>query len=410
MRKNTWSVTFVQSDSDKKDTSRNIWRCGCNDRFTRPYNLSFTTKSQIFPSLFQTHIERIRKYKCEICDMAYYVQRTLNRHMKYAHSIEGRKRFRCPNALCDKFYSSVSSFRSHACVDGKRPPSFLNAKCSMCSKQYFNQFELNRHINRAHHADAPQLENVTCNSCNKSYSYRYWDLFVQHVAQKCPKTIRYECDYCSTVLKSKTKLIEHFVNRHNFACEAKALPCPKCDKLFFKKNSLSWHLKTNHLQYKCNRCHKICHSKSGLSLHKKRCSLQTSSTSRNFECPACNVKFSHKKSYQRHLTESKCNKTAKLQGYQCEACAKIYSRKSSLGRHVRKQHSDESEHRVTREQFSCDVCDKSFHQKRSLLNHFRNGDHRTSFECEFCRAIFKRITGYKTHIIHCKENKKKEEA
>lgn len=415
--------------------------------------------------------------------MAYYEQRTLNRHMKNTHSTAPRKRFRCPNALCDKYYSSVSSFKMHACVDGRRPQKLLNTKCPMCNKQFFNKFELNRHIKRAH---VTKPDNFNCSECNKTFLYRYWDSFVLHVAQKCAKIIMYECEYCSKMVQSKTKLIEHFDENHSIISTSKAVPCPECNKLFFNKNNLNYHLKKSHLELKCEHCNKIFRSKSGRSLHQKRCqpkkifdkqskhltvtdgkteslhecnickssfikeitllehmtqvhlekkfqvqpktapskyvclicnqSFKTRFTLCNhknqmhknkqiFECQMCNVKFTVEKLYQKHLKKSKCVKTEHRK-HQCTICSKIYSRNEYLKRHFKQMHlgiEDEIEH------FTCDVCERSFNTKRSLLSHLRKGDHRTTFQCEFCMAIFKRSSGYKTHINFCKSNGKEEE-
>lgn len=407
--------------------------------------------------------------------MAYYEQRTLNRHMKYTHSTASRKRFRCPNALCDKYYSSISSFKMHACVDGRRPQKLLNTNCPMCNKQFFNKFELNRHMKRTH---VTKPDNFNCIGCNKTFLYRYWDSFVLHVQQKCAKTIMYECEYCSKMVQSKTKLIEHFDEQHSIISTSKAVPCPECSKLFFNKNNLNYHLKKSHLELKCDRCNKIFRSKTGVSLHQKRClpkktfdkyskpitgsdpnpkteslhecnkkinllkhmtqvhlkkkfqlqpktappkyvclicnqSFKTLLTlcnhkdrrhknKRTFKCQMCNVKFTVEKLYQKHLKKSKCVKTEHQQ-YQCTICPKIYSRNTNLKKHVKQMHLYENEH------FSCDVCDRSFNTKRSILSHLLKGDHRTTFQCEFCLAIFKRISGYKTHILFCKSNGNEEE-
>lgn len=410
--------------------------------------------------------------------MAYYEQRTLNRHMKYAHSTALRKRYRCPNTLCDKSYSSISSFKMHACVDGRRPQKFLNTICSMCSKRFFNKFELNRHIKRTH---VSKPENFKCNECNKTFIYRYWDSFVLHVAQKCAKIIKYQCEYCSKVVPSKTKLIEHFVDNHDIVSITKAQPCPHCSKLFFNKNSLKYHLKKNHIDLKCDHCYKTFLSKAGYSLHQKKCipkktfdkyskgitgfdretaahechickcsfikktnllehmtevhlkknfqfqlkkapisqnicsmcdqsftnrfslskhKIRMHKNKRNFKCQKCNVKFTGEKIFRNHLKKSECIKK-QIQQYQCIVCSKIYARNAYLKRHLKQMHSSKSEY------FACDVCNRSFNSKRSLLRHFQNRDHRTTFQCEFCLRIFKRISGYKTHMNFCKSNRKK---
>lgn len=108
--------------------------------------------------------------------MAYYEQRTLNRHIRLAHSTAQRKRFRCPNTLCDKSYSSIAAFRTHACIDGRRPQNLLKINCELCQKRFFNKFELTRHVKRAH---SYRAENFTCDGCGKTFLHRFWDSYVQ---------------------------------------------------------------------------------------------------------------------------------------------------------------------------------------------------------------------------------------
>lgn len=420
------------------------------------------------------HRERTKHIKCEICGIAYYEQRTLNRHMKNIHSTTQRKRYRCPNALCDKSCSSIGAFRMHACVDGRRPQKFMKKFCTLCDKRFFNQFELQRHMKRVH---VTKPDNYQCAECNKTFVYRKYEAYVLHVAQKCAKNVAYECDYCSRIIPSKAKLIEHFAAQHHIVNIANVQSCPHCEMVFFNTFNLNLHLKKNHVVSKCDHCNKTCRSKHGLTLHLKKCLLKktfdeyskqiteteslectvckcsfitkpnllehmtkvhleknfelpakidpiikyTCSTcnlsfatrfflskhkkqlhnKRRFKCHTCNVKFIGEKLYRAHLRNSEC-KQKDVQQYQCTICSKIFTRNFNLNRHFKLIHSTEADI------FRCDICNKTFRFKQSLVRHFRRGDHQSTFQCEFCPKIFKRISACKTHMIYCKANQKKE--
>lgn len=419
--------------------------------------------------------------------MAYYEKRTLNRHMKFGHSNAKRKRYRCPNSLCDKSYSSVSSFRMHACVDGRRPQDMLNTLCSLCDKRFFNKYELRRHMQRQH---VTKPDNYHCSACDRTFLCRYWDSFVLHVAQKCPTTLTFVCDYCGSTIQSKMKMIKHFVDRHNFNCTAKVNPCPHCPKLFSTKFSLDCHVKKRHTKPKCAYCKKVFSTKSGYSLHQKHCmpkktfdaysnlaasvdettiasTIESHScdickcsfitkpnllehitkvhhsengveskvdlsqrtvtaekllskhpcttcnqtfknaaslskhrkrmhkSKRHFKCQTCRITFIGEKLYHKHFKNGDCV-LKQMQRYQCTICARIFTRNSNLRRHYKQMHSNDNEY------FQCDICNQKFANKQSIIKHLRQGDHRTSWKCEFCLGNFKHRSAFMVHSAHCK--------
>ncbi|KAJ6635580.1 Zinc finger protein [Pseudolycoriella hygida] len=255
----------------------------------------------------KVHRERTRKYKCNVCEVAFYEQRTLNRHIRNVHSKLDRKMerklFRCPNAICDKYYSSELWFKLHTC-GRKRPTNAEKKMFSLCNKLFDNKVELNKH-NALNHSDKP--ENFKCHKCNKCFNYRFYSSFVLHVAQRCSKNIMYTCDHCSQVIRSKTKLFDHFVAVHKIPCVGNSKPCPKCGKVFFSKKSLNYHLKRNHQEFKCKYCNKKTRSKSGLTLHQNRCirgHIPVINVKMElFECHICKNSFVQETDLLEHMTD-----------------------------------------------------------------------------------------------------------
>lgn len=388
---------------------------------------------------FQVHRERIKRFKCAICDGAFYEQRTLTRHIKHSHSYAPQMRYRCPNAICDKDYASLESFKMHSCVNGRRSESFMNTNCSLCNKRFFNKCELQRHFNRVH---VSKPDDFQCLECDKKFRYHNYGSYVLHVAQQCPDKVTYECGYCSKFVPSKSRLIEHFVVGHHMANVTNAKSCAFCSKLFYHKIKLKLHLKKYHFDVICEHCNITFRSRQGLSLHRKQCVLsQNDSKYQNMECSICQSSFINKAKLLEHMTEVHKGenyklplKTAPITKHFCTVCQQSFSTLYSLSKHKRQMHKKKRQpkegvqyqcticsiiytrndylrkhiklyHLNQMDTFECDLCSRAFTSKWTLIQHFRIGDHQTTLQCESCHKTFKGIAANKTHMKHCKDRK-----
>lgn len=396
---------------------------------------------------FQTHTERTKDFKCKICVAAYYAQVTLNRHMQLAHSIRHRKRYRCPNTICDKSFLALSSFRTHSCVHATRSRSkaLKTVNCSLCSKTFYNNPELNKHIQR-NHVRRPEDRKYKCSECNRTFLCRFYDLYVQHVARKCGKAA-YTCDYCWRVLSSKSKLFKHFIENHRFVVSPTDVhSCPLCSKLFFNKSSLNHHLKkTKHFDLKCVHCHKTFRSQTGLTLHSKQCipkktfdkysKLVTDGNDRrpeSHECNVCKCSFLTMANLLEHkiLVHLKKKFEFKQQKdpipkYSCSTCNQLFICQSSLTKHKRQLHkskkkltcrtcnvkfigeglyekhfeASECRHRENL-QYQCTVCSKVYSSNVHLRSHFKqmHSSNSQHFDCDICGLSFSRKNSIVRHM------------
>lgn len=345
--------------------------------------------------------------------MAYYEQRTLTRHMRLSHSNTPRKRFRCPNTLCDKSYSSVSSFKMHACIDGKRPESLLKTSCPVCGRWFYNKFEVNRHVKRIH---INKVESSVCEKCNKTFLPRHWDLYLLHTAQNCGYPIMYTCDYCSKYFPSKPKMIEHFADKHGIVSDLMTLSCHQCDKKFLLQNKLNFHLKTAH-NSNCEHCGKKFRSGSGFRSHQKYCvpkkifdkyskyvnsSDQISATN---ECNICNRSFIKRIYLIEHMEVVHSEMDFKVNGElsknskkQCPLCKKYFI---SLSKHKKRMHED-------KRRFKCQKCDQKFvgamfYRKHVKANNCVNGI--LQYQCTVCSKIYSRNCDLTRHTqMHSQES------
>ncbi|XP_037822276.1 zinc finger protein 429-like [Lucilia sericata] len=175
----------------------------------------------------KTHMEnRERKETCKVCGLKFYDKRNLYSH-KRIHKENREKRHKCE--FCNKAFYDKGGLNIHRRIHlGQMIP------CTLCSKQYYRQIDLDRHMG-SHSA-------TTINTDTKKRS-RY---FVR--CQHCDKSI------LSTSFKSHTAA--HL--------NEPLMKCSICNKEFFRRGSCVLHVKKVHqktneeyndfiVQYKKNR-------------------------------------------------------------------------------------------------------------------------------------------------------------
>ncbi|KAM7349575.1 uncharacterized protein ACRADG_008449 [Cochliomyia hominivorax] len=175
----------------------------------------------------KTHIEnRERKETCKVCGLKFFDKRNLYSHIRI-HKENREKIHKCE--FCNKAFYDKGGLNIHRRIHlGQMIP------CSLCSKQYFRQIDLDRHMS-SHSA-------TTINSDTKKRS-RY---FVR--CEHCDKSI------LSTSFKSHTAA--HL--------NEPLMKCSICSKEFFRRGSCVLHVKKVHqktneeyndfiIQYKKNR-------------------------------------------------------------------------------------------------------------------------------------------------------------
>ncbi|XP_065364145.1 zinc finger protein 39-like [Calliphora vicina] len=175
----------------------------------------------------KTHMEnRERKETCKVCGLKFYDKRNLYSH-KRIHKENREKNHKCE--FCNKSFYDKGGLNIHRRIHlGQMIP------CSLCSKQYYRQIDLDRHMS-SHSA-------TTINSDTKKRS-RY---FVR--CKHCDKSI------LSTSFKSHTAA--HL--------NEPLMKCSICSKEFFRRGSCVLHVKKVHqktneeyndfiIQYKKNR-------------------------------------------------------------------------------------------------------------------------------------------------------------
>ena len=123
------------------------------------------------------------KYKCEICNSSFSLQRLLNRHMK-THSFY--KRYQCQ--FCGKGFNDTFDLKRHIRTHTGIKPF----KCDHCDKSFTQRCSLEAHLTRVHGVvhkygfRERRSKLHVCEDCG--YTFKDNNEFMKHVAQFHPAT------------------------------------------------------------------------------------------------------------------------------------------------------------------------------------------------------------------------------
>lgn len=132
--------------------------------------------------------------------------------------------------------------------------------------------------------------------------------------------------------------------------------CTTCDKLYDKKTSLQYHMKTKHSddrQYQCTVCTKAFAIKSDYVRHSR---IHTNE--KRYCCSTCGKKFTDRST---HLKHERIHTGSKP--YECTICGKSFGYSFVLKNHI-------LTHTGVKE-FACPVCEKAFARKSKMKDHAR---------------------------------------
>ena len=164
---------------------------------------------------------------------------------------------------CDKCYrifSYATRFNNHKCDDSK-----MKIPCASCNKPVSKKFmpiHIKMHSNLR----------LDCSKCKRKFTSE--EKLNQHMAIHKTKVLR--CHVCGDGFPSKSILIKHVENSHQYASTADLKTenkCKFCDAVFSNLALFRNHLKTAHVEMaslKCGSCPKVYFSSRGLRNHRKK--------------------------------------------------------------------------------------------------------------------------------------------
>lgn len=217
--------------------------------------------------------------------------------------------------LCDFLTSKQRNLVFHRVrVHGER-----HLSCSVCSKQFAIQKDLNQHL-RFH------TEHYCCDQCGKTLRSKYaLTLHISVVHEKMqPKPVQsYLCNLCGRLCRSKTDYTVH-CNKEHLGIHPHA--CKVCGMRFFAKANLKVHLQTHgeSRDFVCTECGKTFRQRQGLRVH-----LNIHKTEKPYQCPVCEKTFTQRGALVRHARTHTAERP-----YACKLCSSTFNDYSILRRHM----------------------------------------------------------------------------
>jgi hypothetical protein len=226
-------------------------------------------------AFWNEHLNTHEKFECSIC-----LQKVLdlNYHMKFHVTKKLPNRdFECDK--CDKTFKSANVLKVHSKVHIER------VQCQFCSKM-LQPACLEIHNEKEH-------KQINCKICSEKFVNKRE--FEKHRKSHKFDIKKVQCKFCSTMVRSVSMKM-HIEKKH------KQNNCSICSEIFFSKQELQNHWKTNHKWHlKFEEC-KFCNLKfpleSHFKLHQSECIYRSKKL---FKCKFCRVTFLKLEELESHL-------------------------------------------------------------------------------------------------------------
>ena len=159
-------------------------------------------------SAFKSHVKQHTEGKpsCDVCKKEFSERSHLKRHQKRDHpETVVEKIFQCN--ICNDLSSTNQKLKRHySVVHNQILKEFL---CATCSKSYVDRRCLEIHIEVAH----LKLRKFSCQICGKEFG-RKGSLTAHTSSLHSGDPVKYSCDQCPVVYKSKRNLQNHAAKEH----------------------------------------------------------------------------------------------------------------------------------------------------------------------------------------------------
>ncbi|KAJ2954507.1 hypothetical protein O0L34_g2788 [Tuta absoluta] len=171
-------------------------------------------------------------------------------------------------------------------------------------------------------------DNYICSHCQKVYHKKFSLMF--HIKTKHYKIPRYHCPYCKLAFMTPAPLTVHKLQEHNVDDRVQ---CKACNAAFNTKVQLRKHINNFHMlgeKYKCEFCEYESFSFEGMYKHKFK-----HRTEKNFHCRFCRKSFLRKATLDLH-ERIHTGDRRKV----CTVCGQAFVQKASLNYHMTKYHPE----------------------------------------------------------------------
>lgn len=426
------SVVSDEEDDDTYSSSESEEEYVAPKRGRKPVQKEKSSKKSKVKQKSSTKSSANKPFKCEVanCTKSFTTNRRLTYHQKRNHP----DRFpinKTYNCTCGKIFTTSKGRLAHlrTSAEHKGEEIFVGKKrtvCDMCGQQEtFDKLE--EHV-RGHVGDYA----VKCpNAPQCQYVFTNFLAIPKHLervksCRKAVKSLDYSCESCDFKTDKQLMLRTHLILNHERTPENMVLPCPifGCTEKFSVRQSVHYHLKTNHKMrqvstQRCAECTKEFKCDE-MSEH-----LKTSHQAQEIiSCPYCPCLFSLRVYLIEHLGMHKnesptcdlCNDGVKFSRYAalrehyyivhqigvkefiCDECGKEFWNKNSLSLHIKLYHT--GEYQFKKKTFPCDVCYEpvmEFSSEDALICHKINMHGAEPFRCKICGVTFTAKAAFVRH-------------
>lgn len=197
---------------------------------------------------------------------------------------------------------------------------YRNFVCDVCDAGFVNSMNYSNHM----HTHDTGIFN--CEHCPQVFDTKLKLKAHERLLHSDKGPIQHRCAYCNENFGDYKKKMAHLAAMHGI--KIPPVKCEACDKVFKDKQSLSVHVRRDHLM------------------------------DRRYKCTECDKSFFKTSDYKHHLL-----KHSGLRSYKCDVCSKAFGRAYTLREHM-KIHDNVR-------MFKCDYCNHKFIQKCSWKCHMK---------------------------------------
>ncbi|KAM9783136.1 uncharacterized protein ACB057_015434 [Neosynchiropus ocellatus] len=408
---------------------------------------------------FHTCENELTFLTCKECGLTFQQRSSFVKHRNEHKEKEARAEesvFQC--AGCDRFFSSVSRLRSHACDSAAEKPYH----CPLCHQQFQFKVSVNKHM-MIHSQEGV----FKCAECNQTFP----DPTSLRVHQRCHGALKpYECPDCGMVFKHYSLMESH---RRKHVDNTRSHLCNICGKSFKYGSLLHQHqyLHTGLKPFRCPECGKKFAFAQNMKAHCRQHRLQRNHPSllpelppkpapvpeavrgkenavqreeakRTFNCPLCPQTYSvpaelrthmrlHEAEYEsmeRRQNIPKDPETYWEKGHTCTYCPSTFRDEISLKAHMKSAHKQAAHsdsaaapapavHKqlaplspenvqpkwksdgIVAKSFKCPECEKSFRHRSVLELHMRIHSKDKPYQCKVCGKAFRFGSYLQQHLI-----------
>ncbi|XP_068625809.1 zinc finger protein ZFP2-like isoform X11 [Battus philenor] len=285
--------------------------------------------------------------------------------------------FRC--FFCLQYYNEVSALFKHSMIHVVNDRDFIlkklipkgkrtilvdisDLKCRLCGQPFSDLNTIRQHLEVEHNKQfyasnngmieykmAPKMGLLACHICEKTF--HNFALLKSHMNFHVGKVV---CEDCGIGFLNQYLLLQH-KETHQYS----TVKCVHCEKAFFKKAQLKYHVnvvhkgKTGVKIKRCDHCSQTFKERYSLLSHLKK----VHGVVKKLSCHVCKTEFTTRRALTEHTTKYHTEK------YKCEICGKRFEIESKLKKHMRVHSSEKN--------FICAICNNAYKCKFSLMKHLR---------------------------------------